>query len=203
MYAGPVLLRDPKLGDVIVMEIVYAGDPAEGEKVLAPLRRIGKPAVDAVAVQDYMLMQTGNDGAFHPGIRSYAKNLLVRVWSPKLVDALIGAYDPRVLLATHVAGGVVKRVGELATAFPHRNAEIMFVVASVWEDRAKDDEMIAATRTCYTALEPFMGGYYDNIEFDRKEGTETYGPAYPRLSKIKRAFDPDNLFRLNSNILPA
>ena len=203
MYAGPLLLHHPQLGDVVVMEVLYVGDPAAGEKALEPLRRVGKPAVDAVAAQDYMLMQTGNDGVFHPGVRSYAKNLLVKEWSQKLVDALIGAYDPRVILANHVAGGAVKRVPELATAFPHRNAEIMFVVVTVWEDRAKDDEMIAATRKYHAALEPFMGGYYDNIEFDRKDGSETYGPAYPRLAKIKRAFDPDNLFRLNSNIAPA
>jgi FAD/FMN-containing dehydrogenase len=203
MYAGPLLLRDPNLGDVVVMEVMYAGDPAAGEKELAPLRRIGKPAADAIVVQDYMQMQTANDGVFHPGVRSYAKNLLVKEWSQKLVDALIGAYDPRVLLANHVAGGAVKRVPELATAFPHRNAEIMFVVVSIWEDRAKDDEIIAATRAYHAALEPFMGGYYDNIEFDRKDNSETYGPAYQRLSRVKRAVDPDNLFRLNSNILPA
>ncbi|HXW10042.1 MAG TPA: FAD-binding oxidoreductase [Steroidobacteraceae bacterium] len=203
MYAGPLLLRHPEAGDVVVMDVLYVGDPAAGEKELAPLRRIGKPTADAVVVQDYMIVQTENDGVFHPGVRSYAKNLLVKEWSQKLVDALVGAYDPRVLLANHVAGGAVKRVGELATAFPHRQAEIMFVVVTTWEDRAKDDEMIAATRAYYDALKPFMGGYYDNIEFDRKEGTETYGPALPRLAKIKRTFDPDNLFRLNSNILPA
>jgi FAD/FMN-containing dehydrogenase len=203
MYAGPLLLRHPEAGDVVVMDVMYVGDPAVGEKELAPLRRIGKPAADAVVVQDYMIVQTENDGVFHPGVRSYAKNLLVKEWSQKLVDALVGAYDPRVLLANHVAGGAVKRVGELATAFPHRQAEIMFVVVTTWEDRAKDDEMIAATRAYYDALKPFMGGYYDNIEFDRKEGTETYGPALPRLARIKRTFDPDNLFRLNSNILPA
>ena len=203
MYAGPLLLRHPEAGDVVVMDVLYVGDPAAGEKELAPLRRIGKPAADAVVVQDYMIVQTENDGVFHPGVRSYAKNLLVKEWSQNLVNALVGAYDPRVLLANHVAGGAVKRVGKLATAFPHRQAEIMFVVVTAWEDRAKDDEMIAATRAYHDALKPFMGGYYDNIEFDRKEGTETYGPALPRLSRIKRTFDPDNLFRLNSNILPA
>jgi hypothetical protein len=70
------------------------------------------------------------------------------------VDALIGAHDPRVLLANHVAGGAVTRVDELATAFPHRNAGVMFVVVTVWEDRTKDEEMIAATRACCAALEP-------------------------------------------------
>jgi hypothetical protein len=48
-----------------------------------------------------------------------------------------------------------------------------------------------------------MGGYYDNIEFDRDAGTSNYGPAYARLSSIKGRFDAGNLFRLNSNIAPA
>jgi FAD/FMN-containing dehydrogenase len=48
-----------------------------------------------------------------------------------------------------------------------------------------------------------MGGYYDNIEFDRDAATGNYGPAYARLRKVKHQFDPENLFRLNSNIEPA
>ena len=97
----------------------------------------------------------------------------------------------------------MKRVGELDTAFPHRNAEIMLVFASGWMDPAQDDEMIADTRALYKAIEPYMGGYYDNIDFDRNAATGNYGPTYERLTKIKGQFDPGNLFRLNSNIRPA
>lgn len=189
MYVGPVIVKDPKLGDVLLMDVVYNGDPGAGEKELAPLRKIGAPAVNGVVVQDHMVMQTINDDVFHHGIRSYAKNGMVKEWSQGLVNALIDAFDPRLFLASHVAGGAVKRVGELDTAFPHRNAEIMLV--------------IAATRAFYKALEPFMGGYYDNIDFERSAADSNYGPAYPRLAKIKRQFDPGNLFRLNSNIEPA
>ena len=203
MYVGPVIVKDPKLDDVVVMDVVYNGDPATGEKELAPLRKIGAPAVDGVVVQDHMIMQTVNDEVFHHGIRSYAKNGMVKEWSQGLVNAIIDAHDSRLLLANHVAGGAVKRVGELDTAFPHRNAEIMLVVAAGWTDAAQDAEMIAAARAFYGALEPFMGGYYDNIDFDHSAADDNYGPAYPRLSKIKRQFDPGNLFRLNSNIKPA
>jgi FAD/FMN-containing dehydrogenase len=119
------------------------------------------------------------------------------------VDAIIDADDPRVFLANHVAGGAVKRVGELDTAFPHRNAEIMLVMLTAWGDSAQDDEMIAATRGLYAAIEPYTGGYYDNIDFDGDEAAGNYGPAYPRLQQIKAEFDPGNLFRLNSNIAPA
>jgi FAD/FMN-containing dehydrogenase len=203
MYIGPVMAQLSDLGEVIVMEIVYAGDAAQGERELAALRALGTPLVDGVAVQDYMVMQTKDDVAFGHGIRSYAKNGMVREWTQGLVDTLIDAFNPRLFLANHVAGGAVARVGETDTAFPHRNAAIMLVFASGWMDRAQDEQMIAETRALYTAVEPYMGGYYDNIEFDRDAGTSNYGPAYERLSRIKGQYDPGNLFRLNSNIAPA
>ena len=203
LYVGPSLARLPEVGDSVIMEVVYNGDPAEGEKQLAPLRAIGKPLVDGVQVQDYMIMQTQEDATLAHGVRSYAKNGMVKEWSQGLVDTMIDAYDPRVFLTNHVAGGAVKRVGETDTAFPHRNAELMLVFVTGWGDPAMDEEMIAATRAQYAAIETYMGGYYDNIEFDGAEAAGNYGPAYPRLAKIKGQYDPGNLFRLNSNIEPA
>ena len=203
LYIGPVMARLPDVGDVIVMEVVYTGDPAQGERELAALRAVGTPLVDGVKAQDYMVMQTSADVGFGHGIRSYAKNGMVREWTQSLVDALLDAYNPRLFLASHVAGGAVSRVGEADTAFPHRNAETMIVFASGWTDPAQDDAMIAETRALYNAIEPYMGGYYDNIEFDQEAATSNYGPAYERLSRIKGQYDPRNLFRLNSNIKPA
>ena len=59
------------------------------------------------------------------------------------------------------------------------------------------------SREWYYKLDPYMGGYYDNIDFDGAEAVGNYGPAYERLSKIKGQHDPGNLFRLNSNVEPA
>ena len=203
LYVGPSLARLPEVGDSVIMEVVYNGDPAEGEKELAPLRAIGKPVADGVQVQDYMIMQTSADAMMAHGVRSYAKNGMVKEWSQGLVDTLIDAFDPRVFLTNHVAGGAVKRVGELDTAFPHRNAELMLVFVTGWGDPAMDQDMIAATRAQFAAVEPYMGGYYDNIEFDGDGADGNYGPAYERLARIKGQYDPGNLFRLNSNIEPA
>jgi FAD/FMN-containing dehydrogenase len=81
----------------------------------------------------------------------------------------------------------------------------MIAVGGGWMDPAMDDEAIALAREWFSQLEPFIGGYYSNIEFDAAQSAtvKNYGPAYERLSRIKAQYDPGNLFRLNRNIQPA
>lgn len=204
-YVGPTMATGPDGVSFILMEVVYAGDPAKGEKELAPLRALGTPMEDGIKVQDYRMMQTWEDATFHHGIRSYAKNGMVREITDGLVEAMLDNFvpDPRLAFFTHTAGGAVKRVGEMETAFPHRNAETMIIVAGAWTDPAEDAETMATCRHWFSQLAPFTGGYYDNIEFEGASVAGNYGPAYPRLARVKAKYDPGNLFRLNSNIKPA
>ena len=206
LYTGPAMMTLPDGPSVLAMEVVYAGDPSEGEKEIAPLRAIGKPIEDGVTMQDYTVMQTQEDATFGHGIRSYAKNGMLPSFSQGLVDAMIDSFvpDPRLAFFTHTAGGAVKRVGELDTAFPHRNAETMIIVAGGWMDPADDQDAMATARNWFAQLSSFTGGYYDNIEFEGDTSARgNYGPAYDRLSRVKGQYDPGNLFRLNSNIEPA
>lgn len=206
LYAGPVMLTMPDGTSVIAMEVVYAGEPAAGEKELEPMRKIGSPIEDGVKVQDYMVMQTHEDGTFAHGIRSYIKNGMVREITPGLIDAMVESFvpDPRLAMFTHTSGGAVNRVDVLDTAFPHRNAETMVLVGGGWTDPSQDEEAIAIARKWFKQLQPYMGGFYDNIEFDAKDPRgENYGPAFTRLREFKGRYDPGNLFRLNRNIEPA
>jgi hypothetical protein len=205
LYVGPAMMTMPDGTSVIAFEVVYAGDPAAGEKELEPARRIGKPIEDGIKVQDYTVMQTMEDGTFAHGVRSYIKNGMVKQLTPELIDAMIESFvpDPRLAMFTHTAGGAVSRVDELATAFPHRNAETMILVGGGWMDPAHDKEAIALARNWFAQLAPFTGGFYDNIDFDAKDPAgKNYGPAYPRLIEIKSRYDAGNLFRLNRNIKP-
>jgi len=204
MYVGPAMVTLPDGTGVVIMEVVYNGDPAVGEKELEPLRKIGTPIDDGVKVQDYMVMQTSEDAAFAHGVRSYAKNGMVKEITQELINAMIESFnnDPRTAFFTHTAGGAAKRVDEMATAFPHRNAETMIIVGGGWMDPADDEPAIAMLREWYYKLDEFTGGYYDNIDFDGAEAAGNYGPSYERLQKIKGQYDPTNLFRLNSNIQP-
>jgi hypothetical protein len=90
----------------------------------------------------------------------------------------------------------------VATAAFH-NAGLMIIVAGGWTDAADDQEAMALGRRWFAALEPYTGGYYDNIQWDGdKTVARNYGPNYARLSHIKGRYDPGNLFRMNSNIMP-
>ena len=206
LYVGPVMVTTPDGTSLVGFEVVYAGDPVLGEKELEPMRRIGQPLDDGIKLQDYTVMQTQEDAAFAHGVRSYIKNGMVREITPGLIDAMIESFvpDPRLAMFTHTSGGAVTRVDDLATAFPHRNAETMVMVGGGWMDPAQDEEAMTLARNWFAQLAPFTGGFYDNIDFDAKdpEGAN-YGPAYSRLTEIKGRYDPGNLFRLNRNVKPA
>ena len=94
-----------------------------------------------------------------------------------------------------------------ATAFPHRTPGLNLLVASEWVEPGEDGAQIAWARETYEALKPFMasGGYVNHLSGDEPEDrvAAAYGVNYERLRKVKRRFDPENLFRMNQNILPA
>jgi FAD/FMN-containing dehydrogenase len=206
LYVAPMMGTLPDYTPFVGFEVVYAGDPAAGENELAQLRSLASPLEDSIRVQDYLVMQTQEDAEFGYGIRSYAKNGMAMTFSDELADSLIDAFqpDPRLAFFTHTAGGAVRNVAETATAYAHRNPELMLAVVGAWTDPEDDEFAIEILRDWYGAIEPFTGAYYSNIEYDGADaGTRGYGPNYRRLQQLKAQYDPSNLFRLNSNIQPA
>ncbi len=73
-------------------------------------------------------------------------------------------------------------------------------------DPANKEKLVTWARSYFDALHPLSaGGAY--INFMMEEGDEriraTYGKNYGRLARIKKRYDPKNLFRVNQNIKPA
>ena len=102
--------------------------------------------------------------------------------------------------------GAAHDVGAEDTAFAFRDATWSQVFVGVDADPASAPALKDWTIGYNEALHPFAaGGAYVNFMMD--EGQErvqaTYGPNYARLAQIKATYDPDNVFRVNQNILPA
>ena len=79
------------------------------------------------------------------------------------------------------------------------------VLISSWTDAGEDARHIEWTRQFHSAMEPWSAGsvYVNSLDQDDAARIpEAYGRNYTRLSAVKAAYDPDNRFRRNQNILP-
>jgi FAD/FMN-containing dehydrogenase len=69
-----------------------------------------------------------------------------------------------------------------------------------------DKLCIQWARDLFNATAPFAtGSVYVNFmtEDDQDRVKAAYGNNYDRLARIKKTYDPTNLFRMNQNIKPA
>ena len=203
---------EPVRGQPVVGVIVcYAGDPEAGRQVLAPLLEFGPPAVSLVQSMPYVAVQQLIDDANQKGMRNYWSADFYGDLPDEAIDTLVShATKPASPLTQTIVlpgGGAVARVPEDATAFGQRTAPFNIHYLGVWADPADDDANIAFTREISTVMKPWSTGrFYLNFIGDEGPGRveAAYGPEkYARLQRIKRVWDPHNLFRHNQNIPPA
>lgn len=188
----------------------YAGDIAAGREVLRPLAEHGAPMLKVVDPMPYAALQSAFKDGSPDGVRYYFKSVFIEELTDAAIDTIVerianlpgeftqGGFEPM--------GGAINRKDASATAYPHRNAAFNFSVFSGWTDPSRDDEIIVWTRDFHRAMEPHgMGGVYvnylDRDDLDRV--ANAYGPNFERLKQVKRAYDPENLFRFNQSLGPA
>jgi FAD/FMN-containing dehydrogenase len=193
---------------VVILGAAHSGSEEAAERELATVREPGALA-DTIARKTYLDMQTQGDEAMAWGKRFYSKGGFVDELSDELVDvaaAQAEAAPGECTVGFWAQGGAIADVPVDATAFNGRHAAFWVGAEASWEDPARDDQFVGWGRSAWDALTPFTaGGHYVNdlVESGEDLVRAAYGPAkYERLVAIKRAFDPDNVFRLNQNIRP-
>ena len=105
-----------------------------------------------------------------------------------------------------VLGGAVARVPVDATAFAHRNRPIMALTAAAFGNPAEAAEHEQWAAQFASQLRRGAPGAYIGFLGDEGEGRvrEAYPDAvWERLRRIKRQYEPENLFHLNQNGPPA
>jgi FAD/FMN-containing dehydrogenase len=213
MYVRVQVGRNPKLpppGTYVGYEVVYSGALSEGERLLAPLEKLGEPLSDSVAAKTYVAAQGATEkGSAEVNERNvYWKSGFLNSLSGDLIDEIVRRFEsapPFVdVVMVFREGGAFGRVKPDATAFWNRWPAWVLLMQASWNDLSNADEKVKAARAFWGGLEPFTRNYYINADTSRDEQRlrATYGDNYPRLVKLKNKFDPTNLFRLNANIKP-
>lgn len=196
--------------DILVLAILYAGDPKQGETLVDPLRRFGTPLGEHVGVQPYVDWQKTFDPLLAPGARNYWKSHNFSALDDALFDEVIQFIrtlpSPQCEIFFGAIGGATTRPALDATAYAARDAQFVMNVHGRWDAAEDDQACIKWARDFFKASAPYASaGVYVNFltadETDRVRAA--YGPNYERLARIKKEIDPQNLFRVNQNIVPA
>jgi FAD/FMN-containing dehydrogenase len=193
----------------VTIHTCYSGPPSEADRLLAPLRKLGKPLEDTIRAQDYCAIQRSWDQTDPRNEGEYFKSGFLVGYPAGLVDAVFDGFEPDPARGTYYfhqhAGGAITRVAADATAFPHRRSTLeMFAMVS-WDLATDGRPHTDYIKKYWASLSPFTDGYYVNEVADDKQPLidENYRGNIGRLRQLKRRYDPMNLFRLNANILPA
>jgi FAD/FMN-containing dehydrogenase len=195
--------------EVVVLALCYAGDPAEGERLIEPLRSFGTAHGEQIGVQPYIAWQQVFDPLLTRGARNYWKSHNFRTLSDGAIDVIIEYAaklpSPQCEIFIGTLGGQTTRVAPDAMAYSSRDARYVMNVHGRWDSAADDDRGISWAREFFARSKPFAsaGAYVNFLTQEESERIAfAYGSTYERLVELKKRYDPTNHFRMNQNIKP-
>ncbi len=198
---------------VVALAHVFDGPAEEGDRVTLPLRQFGQPLVDYSGRMPYRTIQTLYDALFPKGRdRCYWKSTYLKGLSDNVIADITSRLSLRPSEMTFASiwkfGGAVQKVDAVATAFGDRSMPFMLSLDAIWSKPEDDETNIAWVRQTWTQMQRHSTGrlYLNFPGLGEGEGmvAAAFGAeTYKRLQTVKRKYDPENLFALNQNILPA
>jgi hypothetical protein len=187
------------------------GDAETGREILEQFRQVRRPIIDQVDLIAYTQLQRLIDPYAGHGKRQYWKSDHLAELNASAIERLVehaGAPpSPISEVVIEAKGGKIAEVGEDDTPMSGRSAAFDWYCMAIWDNPEDDARQIGWARDFADAMRPHtVPGISMNFLGD--EGSErvraTYGEGkYDRLARLKRQWDPDNIFRLNANIQPA
>ncbi len=208
---APWLAKDVH-GQLIVMVLsCHTGKPEDGEKLLAPLKSLGKPVGDVLQRRPYVSLQSLLDATQPKGRRYYWKS----EYLPGIESDVLGKLHEHAgrITSPHSAVIVFQLGGEIAkrpvdhSAVGNRDAAAVLNITASWEKPEDDATNVEWARAAWRDMKRFStGGTYVNFLTEEETGERVaaaYGKNLKRLGEIKARWDPENVFRMNKNIEPA
>jgi len=185
------------------------GTAKQADKALVAARAAAKPIFEHVGEVPFPMLQSLFDAIYPPGLQWYWKGDFFK----EIDDEAVAVHQrfaevptAHSLMHLYPVDGAVHDVAVKDTPWAWRDVNWSMVIAGVDPDAANRERITAWARDYWRELSPHSSGAA-YINFMMEEGADrvkaTYGPNHERLRRIKAKYDPDNLFRVNHNIVPA
>jgi FAD/FMN-containing dehydrogenase len=196
---------------ILLIGLVWFGQPDGLDKLIAPLRIYEKPLSDEVR-------PASPSGVYHsifgagerPTLANYVRTQYMRELSDEAIDIVV-EHGKRIIPSPTVAWltyyrGAFCRAPEGGSAYPHRDTSYQLGISTQWPVLDSSEPHIAWAKALWQDMAPFSSGlFYVNYSSDPVADPPqgAYGESWQRLREVKRKYDPDNIFRGNFNITPA
>lgn len=199
----------------------WSGDPAEGERVLRPLREFGLLA-DAMGIVPYghLIDRPGpefgrrlfSDTAAPPRSinrprfdywRGGSWEQLTDAAADVIANAVPNAPFGWTIGIGHYIHGQVSRVTEAESPLPRRTGQATYFFDVAWYEPANAEAAMAWVENSHADMKPHSsaGTYINYLSSDSPSAVRaSYGSSYARLVSLKRKYDPHNFYHLNRNI---
>ena len=207
------IFPEPLRGSFTVhVRFSFIGTSADGAKLLAPLRAAAPAIVDTVGDMPYQDFAAIHNDPVDPAPFA-ERTATLGPLRPDLVRKLLAMAGPEADVPVNFVelrhvGGALARTPAGAGAAGIRDAEFILWVVAIGDPVGTAPAM-RWTRALFDDLAPWTrtGRYLNfmaNEDLDPQAVRAAYPPdTYRRLQRVKKAYDPANLFRLNHNITPA
>ena len=187
----------------------YTGAHDKADAVLEQVRSFGSPLVVGLAPMPFTALQSAFDPLYPAGLQWYWRSDFFREISDAAIDVhrKFGDLLPTGHSTMHMypIDGAATRVAPDATAFAYRDGGWAGVIVGVDPDPANAPAIAQWARDYWEELHPTSAGSA-YLNFITDEGQDrvraSYRDNYDRLSRIKRRYDPHNVFHINQNIRP-
>ena len=210
---APFLPDEWHFKKVAAIAVCWAGEPAAGVDVIAPLRTLGTVVADVIGPLPYVELQQLLDGLWTAGSANYFTSAFI----DRLPDDAVTTFADfhrrsadlpvQAELHLHHLGGAMGRIPSDATPFTDRTSP--YIVNCI--ARTPDAKDLPPHREWAQAARGAMARYgagrtYVNFTGDASDDQvrAAYTPdTYRRLQQLKDRYDPSNLFRFNQNVRPS
>jgi len=205
--------------DVLMMVVVFTGDPQTSDRVMGELAALGNAATVAVQPVPWPVANAMLDVIAPYGRRVYTKGGYLGELSDAAIEVGVrhaatappptAPPTPSTVQNFWALGGAISEdFDEDSCAFSRQDATWFWEVATQWDDPTDDAKFMAWADGLHADIRPhLLHNCYVNLTTDL--GPEwrrhAWGSAdkYRRLVDAKARWDPDNLLRHNKNIDPA
>ena len=185
------------------------GSQEEGEKLIAPLREIGEPAMDSFGqVPAPALTRIAMDP--EPPVPGLGHHATIKELPDAALDAFVAMAGPEtdsplLLAELRHLGGALSRPAENPGALDKLDAEYVMLALGMLMDPALREPIEGQLDKLHGALGPWTadGGYYNYAE--RPCDVEAILPeeTCKRLSHVKKSWDPHNRIVANHSVAMA